>query len=724
MNAVGKSLLSAKKRAVEAGSRAGFRVSSSSLWTDPVWRLDTMTPGRRNRIVWEFELHDGSRTTDACHAVLLESFKETFWGMLHDGLWYGKTIHVGSSGTFSVAMRELFTWMVWKGYKSFGAFDSEVQALYLDDLPALILDRGGFYSGSASIPAAEYEYFTSEGADPKQSDDLNPSGDVLDTDDADPGDVDSGDEDEKLTFGQAYVRLTVVYFLYAQGPVLRQAGLEAMPDAPFHGEKLTAQCSAVAKDVRTIIPPLPDEVALSLLQTVLVWLDQRAEELLALQDRYFALKSRLERERHPVRQAKAKLRDLLLEHRFYGSDSASGPWHPVLGKFAAREFRHLLMGLRDACVLALEYFVGMRVSEICSIKTGAPRDDGLPACIETRMSKSGLMQLFFVNGLVSKGKKVPLQTQWLVGSRPVDSQEMPPAVRALVLLERLFAPWRKESHFDALIGAFANPHSLPWRSNVSSALSLTLLKGKRRFIADWVDLSSLPDYNERGEHTAIYRDSRGSCIRSHHGRKTFAAYVLETRSSLLVAVSRHFKHLNTAITESQYYPPISRLRKETESARAAATVEFFVEVLGGRKVYGRMAELVYKYFGSFEWSEIKSKIEAFRKVEQLVKVHGIQLFFSAHGNCLIKLNPMESRCRSVETEASWLNDTPEYSARSPGLCSGCACNLMDASHLPFWRARVGSHFDDSVATKHEFRVHVARREQAIKVVRALEGVDV
>lgn len=697
--------------------RTGFHVSDLSTWEDWIWYLSTPTPGRSERVNWHFKLTDGTYSTDASHSMLLEAFKEAFWGMLQDGRWYGKTLHVGSSGPFGVGMRELFIWMVWRGHKSFAALDSVEQGHYLSDLPKLIVDRQGFYASSDSRPTSEFDCEVDQAVD---DDDVQVPEAVNDPGDQDEGAGDDDDE-ERFTFHQAYIRLNVIYYVFAQSPVLEEAGLDAMPEEPFFGNKVGAQVNTVAKHVAAITPPLPDEVAIALLKSVLTWLDSRGEEVLSLQAKYFLLKNELVDRGYKEATIKNHLSKLLAEHSFSVEPSGTNAWHAPLGRLATNDLRHLLLRLRDACVLALEYFVGMRISEICSIEFGPCSEEEFPACIEVRYSKSGLMQLFFVNGLLSKGKKVPVAEQWLIGCRPVGSAELPPAVRALMLLDRLFAPWRQERHFDALIGAFTNPHSLPWRSNVRSASSASLLKGKRRFLAQWVDFSSLPDYNSRGEHTGMYRDSKGACIRSHHGRKTFAAYVLETRTSLLVAVSRHFKHLNTAITESSYFAPITRLRQETEAARASSTVAFFVEVLQGRKVYGRMAELVYKFFGTSEWREIKSEVEAFRKVEELVTIHGLQLYFSSHGICMIRANPLESRCQEADTGASWLNDVPQYAARSPGLCSGCGCNLMDASHLPFWRSRATAHFDEASSFEAEFRVHLFRRDQATKIVQLLEG---
>lgn len=725
MTSIGVARQSAGGAADLQNDRTLRRVSSISIWSDVIWYLETATPGRRERIGWSFLLPDGSRSTDPQHSRLLESFREAFWGMLSDGLWYGKTLHVGSSGPFAVGMRELFMWLVWRGHSTVAALNSEEQQMYLEDLPALIVDREGFYS-SKSTGLAEYsidggEYAAKAPDDEDEGDAADEELELSESPAAAADDEASSGSDDSISFHQAYIRLVTLYYLYAQGPVLVQAGLDQIPEEPFHGQRVGLHAGSVASHVAVITPPLPDEVALPLLGSVLKWLDHYSEDVLRLQDEYFQLKRNLVAQGYSEETIKKHLSKLLRSYEFRVDADSKLPWHPRLGRMAAKQFRHLLLRLRDACVLALEYFVGMRVSEICSIKHRETGESGLPRCIEVKKSKSGLLNLFFVNGLLSKGQKVPVPEQWLLGCTPVGSKELPPAVRCIALLARLFEPWRESEKFDALVGAFTTPHSLPWNSGASNSLSLNLLKGKRRFLSEWVNLSGLPNFGRSGENLGMYRDTRGACIRSHHGRKTFSAYILESRTSLLVAVSRHFKHLTTAITEASYFAPVTRLRQEAESARTAATVSYFVEVLEGRRIYGRMAELVYKYFGSSDWKEIRSKVELFAKVAEIVNVHGLQIYFSSHANCMIRANPLESRCRAADTDVSWLNDDPQFAARTPSMCAGCGCSLMDASHLPFWRARAAATFDDRPAVSNEFRVQIFRRDQARKMVRVLEA---
>ena len=358
---------------------------------------------------------------------------------------------------------------------------------------------------------------------------------------------------------------------------------------------------------------------------------------------------------------------------------------------------------------------------------GWAEGNDLPDCVVRRYSKNGLIEIFFLKGVLSKGVSHPRDDEWLLGCRPVGSSYFPVPVRAVMLLELLYRPWRELGYNDDLIVNFAQKRGLPLApESVSKITSGALLRGTKRFIFTEVDLSHLPDTNIHDEDLGIYRESKGLCIRTHQGRKTFAAYVLESRTSLLRAVSEHFKHMSVAQTEAAYFPAVSRLRGDAESMRFAQSVAFFVEAAQGKKVYGRMGEVVERYFGDKQWRQTKTLGELERKVTELVQVHDLRIFFSSHGNCLIKAKPLDSRCRAATNTVSWDTTTPDFSARSPGLCAGCGCFAMDSAHRPFWENRVDTmtlvvNAAGTAQQSREFRVHQLRLEQANNVLKIFDN---
>lgn len=122
---------------------------------------------------------------------------------------------------------------------------------------------------------------------------------------------------------------------------------------------------------------------------------------------------------------------------------------------ANQNLRNLTTRASCASVLALQYMVGMRASEICSVKGGWAVRNDIPDCIVRGYSKNGLLEMFFLKAVLSKGVPHPRDDEWLLGCRPVGSSHFPVPVRAVMLLERLFRPWRELGGHDDLIVNFA-----------------------------------------------------------------------------------------------------------------------------------------------------------------------------------------------------------------------------------------------------------------------------
>lgn len=701
--------------------RGQMKVSDLSAWTDFFWRFKPTSPGSIARLGWDFILPDGRQSTDPEHVVLLESFREVIWGMLTRMSWYGRRLKVGSANTFGVGMRDLFRWMVYRGLRSFEELTSEQQLAYLEDIPSILSNRSRFYGQGLGTE----EYVEEDGA-------LDVSDDALFL-------KPKEDLEDQLTYCRIALRVNTFYFIYAQSEALAERGLPLAADEPFGGRSANEVIRELADYIVNRIPPLPDEVALPLLQEAMAWVEEKAVDVLQLQTVFLerhgsAIAAGLSQQRAIFHATRA-----IQRHTFTTLRGHSEPWrgrlercvveHPEHGEATLNPvdvLRAMIFTLRAACILLIQYMAGLRAGEVCSLQGGWRTSDEFPNCITVRLSKSGIVELFFVSGIAAKGRDQPQAEEWLVGCRPAGSTHVPAAVRAVMVLDSLFKPWREAAQIDELVVQFSQPRSLPRSPEHVGRFTVNALdRDIKRFVFSEIDLSELPDTNSSGEDLATYRESRGLCIRSHQGRKTFAAYMLESRTSLLKAVSQQFKHMHSAMTEAAYFPAVSRLRKETETYRMAETIAFFVDAIEGMPVYGRMAELINQYFGTEEWQSAGSRAELESKVAELVRVHDLRIFFSDHGKCLIKANPLESRCRDAGDGASWAADTPNYAARSPSMCAGCGCFSVDRSHLPFWKRRhqelvtVMKSADPS--RSHEFRVLALRATQAQKILRTLQA---
>ncbi|SEA87158.1 hypothetical protein [Variovorax sp. YR216] len=727
-----------------------FKVSAISLWKDHQWFLASSVPGSPTiSINFEFELHDGSKSTESKYSILLESCKEVTWGMITVDSWWGARLKPSSVSSVSVGIRELFKWMVFNELQDFSQLNDVVQGEYLRDLPLLIVNRTAFYEfdfskgltdflSDESLPNPDIELLAwSEVGDEGDDEDEDSEGVVPDGIEHSTPVMGCGKPEEVskkgLSYSQASLRVNVIYYIFAQGASLAAHGLPTMPAEAFSGASAAEVTKQLAKHVVNRTPPLPDEVALPLLEEAIVWIDEKSHDVLRLQGLYLS-EFDFARTMGP-RQQWQYLNDVLHSFEFSVLDGGTEPWH---GKIEAREvvrpefdyeatlsptqiLRELVLTVRDAALTILLYLVGLRASEVCSPKIAETSDSLIPGCVSMRLNKAGTMELYFLHGLLSKGVDTPRAEQWLIGSCPCGSKILPITVRAIKVVESLFKPWRELSGLNQLFLNFSQPKSLP--QSVSSVVPISrnaVGVGLKRFVYSRVDLSHLPDTNERAEDLWKYRDSRGWCIRAGQGRKTFAAYILESRTSLLPSVQHHFKHFNDSVTESAYFPAVFRLRQEAESVRAAETVNWFSMALDGVPIYGGMAGPISEWFDSLGLKEL-NKGEREEVLSNMVRLHDLRIFFSDHGNCLIKARPLASKCQQLSDTESWAAVAPNFEVRTPSMCAGCPCFVWDPSHLPFWIAR-GEELGRAVASADkgnlgEFRVLSERLDRTTQIIR-------
>lgn len=607
-----KASLSGSTRRTTQGYRdPQFAVSAHSRWYEMFWRFDALSAGTRSpSITWDFALIDGGRSTDPKHRLLLESFKEMLWAMLTLESTWGAVLSVASCGRVSVGIRELFRWMVFHGHTSFKALEASVQDRYIDDLPYLLTNRSSFYQvmdrkenedyfDDLMLPSLEDQYEAPSSNCGSSSSTTSEAG-------FEQGEAD--EQDSAYTYNQASLRVNTIYYIHAQQAALKECGVPVFDGAAFGGAPSHKITSTLAVYVVNRLPPLPDEVALPIISTAMNWVEERAEDILALQHIYLGCRE-LEKLSNDKRSARRHTLKTVSAFEFSLSPDTGLAWRaplvgetlisPEYGEVFLRPFqqlRVLLFRARDAAMLVLSFLTGMRTGELCSIRV-AKSENGLPSCIKVRPSKDGMLELFFVTAVLSKGVRVPREEQWLVGCRPSGAKEVPLAVKAIQTAERLWTHWREWSGSDRLFLTFSQPKSLPQSpSNVVPILTDTANHGMRFFVHHEVDLSQLEDTNLRNEELWKFRDSKGLNVRNLHWRKTFAAYILEVRSSLLPSVQLHFKHLTSAMTESAYFPPVFRLRQEAESARMAETINWFSQEIDGVTLLGSMAKLVDEWF--------------------------------------------------------------------------------------------------------------------------------
>ncbi|MGV8870567.1 MAG: hypothetical protein ACOH2S_26970 [Janthinobacterium svalbardensis] len=684
--------------------RDNFMVSERSNWHDYIWHLESNTKGQRNFIGWRFQLPDGLWSTDVMHSLLLEGFREVCWGMLTGTGTYNKKLSVGSLASMGTGIRELFRWMVKRGLRNFSQLDATAHQHYLLDIPLILVAPEKFYESSMIKNELSENLYIDELRNLAEEFDGIERIDLLsDGNSESPLIYDdfplAEQAEDQFTYNQVSVRIKTLYYLYSQKSVLEHTGIVPMKFKPFPGKSSGDVVSQVVKYVINRIPPLPDEVATPLLKEALDWIYYKADDVLTLQELFLSTKSALIIKGLNKKTTGNLLNSLLENFVFCCKPGESTSWrpsleienviHPEHGEVSLNRIqglRRMIMSLRDACIIIIQYMVGLRANEICAIESGWNSKENLPSCIIKKFSKSGVMEMFFLKSILSKGVENPISEEWLLGCRPVGSTFLPAPICALEVLEKLFRPWRLLAERKSLIVSFSQPKGLPLQtSSISNFSTAELLRGLRHFTYSHVDLSSIPDRSKRNEDLTFYRSTKGLCIRSHQGRKTFSAFILETRASLLKAVSQHFKHYNIAVTQGAYFPKSSQLHSEMQSVAFSESVAFFAEATKGKIMAGRMAPIIAEAFKSDEWQNIDGYAELEQKITDLVRTHDLRIFFNDYGNCFIAANPLASRCHQASGSMHWSSISPNYSVRSPSICSGCGAFSIDASHLPFWK---------------------------------------
>jgi len=399
--------------------------------------------------------------------------------------------------------------------------------------------------------------------------------------------------------------------------------------------------------------------------------------------------------------------------------------------------RNLIQDTRDAAVLVLQGLVGLRINEVCGLDGSWNEATELPECVSKVPSRTGLHDLYFLKGLLAKTREAPEEVQWILGSTPraipglplAQAADLPLPVRALIVLERLYRPWRQLGGTDRVIVSFLNRKGLPKAgTSIGPIKAEALRKAQKNFVHDYVDLTSLPDTSARGEDLAIYRNTRGTCLRTHQWRKSFAHYALLTRSSLLPAVSQHFKHLSLAMTEQGYIISDPYLRSAVNDAFAASTASFFYEASTGKRLAGRLGELLAQHREELAKLATGDKETTYRNIARWVATHNLRIFHAEYGKCCIGLRPTEARCHELSGTTSWMNQTPNFAMRAPPICAGCRCFAIDADNAPFWRDRYieneRTYRQAEVAgCADEYPVARERSEQARAILKMI-GLDV
>lgn len=681
-------------------------ISTISRWNDSRWVLDNLTPGTElstSTIVWDLTLSDGTNLCDPCNAEVLDWLRRFVWSLFVSPGDGATRLAPGTASQITVGLSTLVLWMSENAYRMPRELNGAALDGYLDDLPRL-LDSG-----------------------------IN--------------DLDDEDEEEEIGYSAAYLRVRIPWLIWRQRDALRAGGIDPMPVQPWRGESADSLAKRISTKVRGWVQPLPDEVAIPIMNKAAWFLGAPAEDVISLQaaclaafeEGYNKAGCRGGSTSKRASGARAQL-PVVQAFRFKTIQGDIKPWcesldssETVSGANPIFRLRRLVDAVVTAAVITVQAGTGMRVSEICGLTAGINSSSGLPKCVRLEESSSGLNEVFIVTTLLSKGEETPRKVDWVIGMRPCGSTDLPVPILGLLILDRLLEPYRLMAKSDRLLVSLGSQNSLPRNvKTVSVIITRNIRDNVKNFIERWVDLSQLPPQSEHyieENNLVAWRESKGRIIKTHQFRKMFASFAFGVDARLLPALQMHFHHLSEAVTEGGYLGRNPIQLEPLEAVQRQQVTLLMYEAATGRSLLaGRQGEHLMDHIAELsERVAGRANADGWREAVSFVDRYDLRMRFVPHGKCL-PLIPVKMRCHELAGTVSWLNREPNYDTREPNVCAGCCCFLIDKRNIGFWRDRYIQNRTSFLLAKmrgeeNQFRVVRERARQA-RILLSKLGVDV
>jgi hypothetical protein len=307
------------------------------------------------------------------------------------------------------------------------------------------------------------------------------------------------------------------------------------------------------------------------------------------------------------------------------------------------QFRTLIRHLEIACFVVLAGMVGMRVSEIGSVKRG---------CLSTSVLTDG-RRLLLLRAVIYKTSKEPAGTlrDWAAGwdgpANPVRS-----AIAVLEALRAIDTP-----HTDYL---FVSSRSRNTREQK------TVLR---------------QDHNERLNDFAAFAGIAGWRLRTHQCRKTFARFVTKRDYTGLLALNNHFGHLAIQMTEV-YGSWDDDLVTELLDAEIEHDYEALDQILSSDRLAGKLGERIATRNQRFRGlAGAAARAEYIDNIKSDPSSDRLSLVRHEYGFCVLEA---ESAACGLD---AW--------RVGPPTCAPCKNLVVTEAHAPYWR-RIGETLNDDL----------------------------
>jgi hypothetical protein len=182
--------------------------------------------------------------------------------------------------------------------------------------------------------------------------------------------------------------ITIPLKIHTQRLILHEAGVPMMPERPFGGQSAFVVAKRLSRIVTGRIPPVPDAVFLPVTAAVITWLGSPAHDILLVHQGYWDTRNQYAT--RPSSTRAVAIRQVLRRFQFSPLPGRAASWRGAIRSTMVPTYRHrargeqrrklgdvqqlrnLIHDLRDCCVIAIQAFVGMRISEVCGLQA-APR---------------------------------------------------------------------------------------------------------------------------------------------------------------------------------------------------------------------------------------------------------------------------------------------------------------------------------------------------------------
>lgn len=423
---------------------------------------------------------------------------------------------------------------------------------------------------------------------------------------------------------------TVTNYLLAIKDIYRQRA--KLDDAPLLDPlpmETTYEAAGHSRATKGAIPFIPDRQAITILGEALRWVEMHGDTVVMAET--IRREARSQGLLRGKRQASDHVRAAL---RFVSLFGPSG--EALEGAYAVR---HAATHLVEACYIVIAGFVGMRVSEILSMKVGS---------IEYRpIGETGVDQAYVVARLFKTVDDPDGRIErWVVPS---------PVVRAVELLERLSAPLRQASGRDELF--------LVKNTQFGEIVPVTHMHIAWR-INDFAAHVGVPDH-----------DGKPWKFSTHQFRKTFARFIARRDRTQLLGLAEHFKHASVAMTARGYVGSDFDLHSLIDHEARAETAAALDRLLAAKRLGGKMGERIVADNARFRGragEQVRRDYVAFILEETDLRIHACD-----YGWCVFQQET--SRCGG-ELQ-------PDEAGRAPAVCLSCANMVIEVKHRAFWRDR-------------------------------------